>query len=134
AQPLPHVSPVPGGLRPGMSIYVQGVVPPRANRFRIDLGAGAEGPLALHVNPRFDQAAAVFNSRQGGAWGAEQRRPLGPLARGSPFELVISVTPGGYRLLLNGSDFEEFPHRLPPEQVTTVTVDGDVQLQAVNVL
>ncbi|XP_068766498.1 galectin-4-like [Struthio camelus] len=135
--PLPHVSPVAGGLRPGMAVYVQGLVPPHADRFRVDLaqGPGAGADVALHVNPRFGaEAQAVLNSRQAGCWGAEQRRSLGPLGPGRPFELVIAVTPAGYRVLVNGSDFEEFPHRLPPEQVTAVAVDGDVELQAVTVL
>ncbi|XP_064359092.1 galectin-4-like [Dromaius novaehollandiae] len=132
--PLPHVSPVAGGLRPGMAVYVQGVVAPNADRFRVDLGVGG-ADVALHLNPRFGrEAVAVLNSRTGGRWGAERRRPLGPLGPGCPFELVVTVTPAAYRILLNGSDFEEFPHRLPPEQVTAVTVDGDVQLQSVTVL
>ncbi|XP_053824516.1 galectin-4 [Vidua chalybeata] len=134
--PLPYVAPVPGGLWPGMAIYVQGVVAPQADRFRVNLAAGPEdgADLALHVNPRFGAGVAVLNSRRGGHWGDEQRRELHPLCAGGAFEMVISVTPEGYRILVNGTFYEEFPHRLPPERVTTVNVDGDLELHSASVL
>uniref|UniRef100_A0A674H257 Galectin n=1 Tax=Taeniopygia guttata TaxID=59729 RepID=A0A674H257_TAEGU len=119
-------------LRPGMAIYVQGVPAP----FRVNLAAGPEeeADVALHLNPRFGAGVAVLNSRRGGRWGDEQRRELHPLCPGGPFEIVISVTPEGYRILVNGTFYEEFPHRLPPELVTAVNVDGDLELGSVSVL
>ncbi|CAN8178230.1 unnamed protein product [Coccothraustes coccothraustes] len=134
--PLPYVAPVPGGLWPGMAIYVQGVVAPQPDWFRVNLATGPEeeADVALHVNPRFGAGVSVLNSRRGGRWGDEQRRELHPLCPGAPFEMVISVTPEGYRILVNGTFYEEFPHRLPPEQVTAVNVDGDLQLHSASVL
>ncbi|XP_066426742.1 galectin-4 [Molothrus aeneus] len=134
--PLPYVAPVPGGLWPGMAVYVQGVVTPQAEWFRVNLAAGPqeEADVALHVNPRFGAGLAVLNSRRGGHWGDEQRRELRPLCPGGAFEMVISVTPEGYRILVNGTFYEEFPHRLPPEQVTAVNVDGDLELHSASVL
>uniref|UniRef100_A0A674H981 Galectin n=1 Tax=Taeniopygia guttata TaxID=59729 RepID=A0A674H981_TAEGU len=123
-------------LRPGMAIYVQGVPAPQADWFRVNLAAGPEeeADVALHLNPRFGAGVAVLNSRRGGRWGDEQRRELHPLCPGGPFEIVISVTPEGYRILVNGTFYEEFPHRLPPELVTAVNVDGDLELGSVSVL
>ncbi|KAM6033203.1 galectin-4 [Chlamydotis macqueenii] len=135
--PLPYVAPVVGGLWPGMAIYVQGVVQPHADRFRVNLACGPEegADLALHLNPRFGgEGQAVLNSRRAGCWEQEQRRDLWPFACGMPFEIVIAVTPHGYRILVNGSPFEEFLHRLPAELVAAVTVDGDLELHAVTVL
>ncbi|XP_068280645.1 galectin-4 [Nyctibius grandis] len=134
--PVPYVAPVAGGLWPDMAVYVQGVVPPHADRFWVNLGGTGEGSdVALHVNPRLGgEGQAVLNSRRGGAWGQEQRRDLGPFAPGAPFELLIAVGPEGYRLLANGRPFAEFPHRLPAQDVAAVTVDGDVELHAVTVL
>ncbi|XP_039575726.1 galectin-4-like, partial [Passer montanus] len=37
-------------------------------------------------------------------------------------------------ILVNGTFYEEFPHRLPPEQVTAVNVDGDLELHSASVL
>uniref|UniRef100_A0A8C3NE60 Galectin n=1 Tax=Geospiza parvula TaxID=87175 RepID=A0A8C3NE60_GEOPR len=135
-QPLPYVAPVPGGLRPGMAVYVQGVVTPQPDWFRVNLATGPqeEADVALHVNARFGAGVSVLNSRRGGHWGDEQRRDLHPLCPGGPFEMVISVTPEGYRVLVNGTFYEEFPHRLPPEQVTAVNVDGDLELHSASVL
>ncbi|KAF1560137.1 Galectin-4, partial [Eudyptes schlegeli] len=135
--PLPYVAPVMGGLWPGMAIYVQGFVPPHADRFLVNLasGPGPEADLALHLNPRFGaEGQAVLNSRRGGQWEQEQRRDLQPFGPGRPFEIVITVTPHAYRILVNGSHFDEFPHRLPAEHVMAVTVDGDLELHAVTVL
>ncbi|XP_030826248.1 galectin-4 [Camarhynchus parvulus] len=134
--PLPYVAPVPGGLRPGMAVYVQGVVTPQPDWFRVNLATGPqeEADVALHVNARFGAGVSVLNSRRGGHWGDEQRRDLHPLCPGGPFEMVISVTPEGYRVLVNGTFYEEFPHRLPPEQVTAVNVDGDLELHSASVL
>ncbi|XP_031983377.1 galectin-4 [Corvus moneduloides] len=134
--PLPYVAPVFGGLWPGMAVYVQGVVKPQPDRFRINLATGPSeaADVALHLNPRFSGDVAVLNSRRGGCWGDEQRRELHPLCPGGPFEIVISVTPEGYRILVNGTFFDEFPHRLPPEQVAAVTVDGDLELHSASVM
>ncbi|XP_074875975.1 galectin-4 [Buteo buteo] len=135
--PLPYVTSVMGGLWPGMAVYVQGVVSPGADRFHVNLasGAGEGADLALHLNPRFGtEGQAVLNSRHGGEWGPEQCHDLQPFTPGTPFEIVITVTPHAYRILVNGSHFDEFPHRLPAEQVTAVTVDGDLELHAVTVL
>ncbi|XP_062368477.1 galectin-4 [Cinclus cinclus] len=134
--PLPYVAPVVGGLRPGMAIYIQGVVAAQPDWFRVNLALGAQddADVALHLNPRFQGGVTVLNSRRGGRWGDEQRRELHPLSAGGPFEMVISVTPEGYRILVNGTFYEQFPHRLPPEQVTAVTVDGDLELHSASVL
>ncbi|KAM3654594.1 galectin-7-like, partial [Ammospiza maritima maritima] len=134
--PLPYVAPVPGGLWPGMAVSVQGVVKVQAERFHVNLAMGPheDADIALHVNPRFGSGVSVLNSRRGGSWGDEQRRDLHPLCPGTPFEMIISVTPEGYRILVNGTFYEELPHRLPPEHVTAVTVDGDLELHSASVL
>ncbi|XP_051632461.1 LOW QUALITY PROTEIN: galectin-4-like [Manacus candei] len=134
--PLPYVAPVAGGLHPGMAIYVQGVVAHHAKSFCVNLTSGPEegSDVALHVNPRFSGGVLVLNSRRGKHWGDEQRQDPQPLHPGGPFELVINVTPHGYRLLVNGSHYAEFPHRLPPESVGAVTVSGDLELHSASVL
>uniref|UniRef100_A0A8D0FZ64 Galectin n=1 Tax=Strix occidentalis caurina TaxID=311401 RepID=A0A8D0FZ64_STROC len=100
-QPLPYVAPVMGGLRPGMAVCVQGLVPPHADRFRVNLASGPEdeADLALHLNPRFGaEGQVVLNSRFGGQWGPEQCRDLQAFVPGTPFEIVIAVTPQDYRV------------------------------------
>ncbi|XP_014749732.1 PREDICTED: galectin-4-like [Sturnus vulgaris] len=69
-------------------------------RLRVNLSTGPDdgSDLALHLNPRFQQGVTVFNSRRHGRWEDEKRRELHPLCPGAPFEMVISVTPEGYRV------------------------------------
>ncbi|XP_074786769.1 galectin-4 [Athene noctua] len=135
--PLPYVAPVMGGLRPGMAICVQGLVLPHADRFQVNLASGPEdeADLALHLNPRFGaEGQVVLNSRSGGQWGPEQRRDLQALVPGTLFEIIVTVTPQDYRILVNSRPLDDFPHRLPPERVAAVTVDGDLELHSVTVL
>uniref|UniRef100_A0A8C5TYQ7 Galectin n=1 Tax=Malurus cyaneus samueli TaxID=2593467 RepID=A0A8C5TYQ7_9PASS len=119
-----------GGVTVGVS---EGVPCPQDVRGTL---AGPEdgADVALHLNPRFGGGVAVLNSRRGGHWGDERRRELHPFCAGSPFEIVINVTPEAYRILVNGTFFDEFPHRLPPEQVTAVTVSGDLELHSASVM
>ncbi|XP_063038551.1 galectin-4-like [Melospiza melodia melodia] len=134
--PLPYVAPVPGGLWPSMAVSVQGVVKAQAERFRVDLALSTleEADIALHINPRFGAGVTVFNSRRGGRWEEELSRDLAPLQRGKVFEMIIVVTPEGYRILVNGSFYQMFPHRMPPENVKALTVAGDLELLSASVM
>uniref|UniRef100_A0A8B9NFP9 Galectin n=1 Tax=Accipiter nisus TaxID=211598 RepID=A0A8B9NFP9_9AVES len=70
-------------------------------RFHVNLasGAGEGADVALHLNPRFGtEGQAVLNSRHGGEWGPEQCHDLQPFMPGTPFEIVINVTPHAYRV------------------------------------
>ncbi|KAM7004134.1 galectin-4-like [Passerculus sandwichensis] len=134
--PLPYSAPVPGGLRPGMAVSVQGVARVQADRFSINLATSTleEADIALHVNPRFGDGVTVFNSCRGGRWGDELSRDLPPLNRGRSFEMVISVTTEGYRILVNGTFYQMFSHRMPLENVKALTVDGDLELHSTSVM
>ncbi|XP_030400456.1 galectin-4 [Gopherus evgoodei] len=135
--PLPHAAPIAGGLRPGMSIYVQGTVPHHTKRFRVNFSCGpAKGAdIALHFNPRFDSGdKIVFNSFQHGKWAKEEYKHEMPFRKGQHFEMVFSITPEGYRIMVNGAPCYEFRHRIPPERVQVVDVDGDLELQSLNVM
>ncbi|KAM7004133.1 galectin-4-like [Passerculus sandwichensis] len=134
--PLPYVAPVHGGLWPNMAVSVQGVVKARADWFRVNLALSTleEADIALHVNPRFGAGVSVFNSRRGGSWEEELSRDLPPLQRGKVFEMIIIVTPEGYRILVNGTFYQMFSHRMPPENVKALTVAGDLELISASVM
>ncbi|XP_034648611.1 galectin-4, partial [Trachemys scripta elegans] len=135
--PLPHAVPIAGGLRPGMSIYVQGMVPHHTKRFRVNFSCGPEkgANIALHFNPRFDSGdKIVLNSFQRGNWAKEEHKHDMPFHKGQHFEMVFNITPEGYRITVNGAPCYEFRHRIPPEHVQVVDVDGDLELQSLNVI
>ncbi|XP_072288030.1 galectin-4-like [Pyxicephalus adspersus] len=133
--PIPCRSPVYGGLRPGMAIYITGMVPHHANTFAVNLGCGQHDgtDVALHFNPRFQgKDRVIFNSFQSGSWGSEEKRKDGfPFHKGGHFEMNILVNPGGYQIIVNGAPFYEFRHRIPMERVECVHVAGDVTIQSI---
>ncbi|XP_028920640.1 galectin-4 [Ornithorhynchus anatinus] len=132
---LPYNSPIPGGLQPGMSVYIQGNADEKMKRFCVNFkaGSGSEADIAFHFNPRFDGwDKVVFNSFQGGRWCNEEKKRSMPFHRGSHFELVFLVTNEHYKVVVNGNPFYEFGHRLPPQMVTHLHVDGDLSLQSIN--
>uniref|UniRef100_A0A8D2HGL3 Galectin n=1 Tax=Urocitellus parryii TaxID=9999 RepID=A0A8D2HGL3_UROPR len=134
---LPYNQPIPGGLRIGMSIYIQGVADEKMQRFQVNFAVG-QGPgadIAFHFNPRFDGwDKVVFNSQQGGRWGDEERKRSMPFSKGAPFELVFMILAEHYKVVVNGDPFYEFRHRLPLQMVTHLQVNGDLRLQSINFL
>ncbi|XP_019900129.1 galectin-6 isoform X1 [Esox lucius] len=134
---IPYVGPIYGGLRSGMSVYIQGVIPHHITRFFINLQCGeAEGSdIAFHFNPRFDGwDKVVFNSCQGGKWGSEEKTHNMPFSKADAFEMVIIVNQEGYQVTVNGKDFHKFKHRLPVERVCALHIGGDVSIQTINVI
>uniref|UniRef100_A0A8C8VIP2 Galectin n=1 Tax=Pelusios castaneus TaxID=367368 RepID=A0A8C8VIP2_9SAUR len=109
-------------------------VPP--SRFRVNFSCGQQPgtDIALHFNPRFEHGdKVVFNSFQG-SWGREEHKKDVPFHKGQPFELVFVITGEGYKITVNGAPYYEFRHRIPPERVQVVDVDGDLTLQSLNIL
>ena len=134
-QTLPYHNPIPGGLRVGMSIYMQGVASEHMKRFFVnfEVGQGQGADVAFHFNPRFDGwDKVVLNSKQNGSWGNEERKMSMPFRKGAAFELVFMVMMEHFKVVVNGTPFHEFKHRIPLQMVTHLHVDGDLMLQSIN--
>ncbi|XP_056139873.1 galectin-4-like [Lampris incognitus] len=134
---IPYRGPISGGLREGVSIYIQGSLPEDMSRFHINLTCGQteDGDVALHFNPRFDGwDKVVFNTKQNGSWESEDSTHDMPFSKGKAFEVVIQATGQGYRIKVNGRDFYTFPHRLPMERVCGLHIAGEVLIQTINVI
>ncbi|XP_008072575.1 galectin-4 [Carlito syrichta] len=132
---LPYYKPIPGGLSVGMSIYIQGVASEHMKRFFVNFVVGQDpgSDIALHFNPRFDGwDKVVLNTLQGGKWGSEEKKRSMPFRKGAAFELVFMVLAEHYKVVVNGSPFYEYGHRLPLQMVTHLQVDGDLELQSIN--
>ncbi|XP_057568707.1 galectin-4 [Hippopotamus amphibius kiboko] len=132
---LPYHTPIPGGLRIGMSIYIQGVANEHMKRFFVnfEVGQSPEADVAFHFNPRFDGwDKVVLNTKQDGKWGNEEKKRSMPFSKGSAFELVFMVLAEHYKVVVNGNPFYEFGHRMPLQMVTHLRVDGDLKLQSIN--
>ncbi|XP_021021846.1 galectin-6-like [Mus caroli] len=134
---LPFKRPIPGGLSVGMSVYIQGMAKENMRRFHVNFAVGQDdgADVAFHFNPRFDGwDKVVFNTMQSRQWGKEEEKKSMPFQKGKHFELVFMVMPEHYKVVVNGSSFYEYGHRLPVQMVTHLQVDGDLELQSINFL
>ncbi|KAI4889226.1 hypothetical protein NFI96_022673 [Prochilodus magdalenae] len=134
---IPYVGPIYGGLRAGMSLYIQGKIHHHINRFHVNLQCGEfEGcDIAFHLNPRFDfWDKVVFNTFQNGSWEGEEKVTHMPFHKGEHFELVIVVNTEGYQISINGKDFYLFQHRMPLERVCALEIGGDVSIDTINII
>ncbi|XP_066874423.1 galectin-4 isoform X2 [Kogia breviceps] len=98
---LPYHRPIPGNLRVGMSIYIQGVANEHMKRFFVnfEVGQGPEADVAFHFNPRFDGwDKVVFNTKQNRNWGKEEKKRSMPFSKGAAFELVFMVLAEHYKV------------------------------------
>ncbi|XP_060113947.1 galectin-4 [Heteronotia binoei] len=130
--PLPCSKPVPYGLRAGMSVYVQGMIPHTTDSFRVNFTSGSD--IVLHFNPRFKgHDSIVLNSCHGGKWGKEERHNMS-LQLGQHFEIIFIINNDHFQIMVNRNPFCEFKHRMPIERVQEVNVDGDMELQSLTVL
>lgn len=71
-------------------------------RFHVNLlcGEEQEADAALHFNPRLDTSEVVFNTKEQGKWGREERGAGIPFRRGEPFEVLLIATEEGYKVSL----------------------------------
>ncbi|KAL0972717.1 hypothetical protein UPYG_G00193860 [Umbra pygmaea] len=134
---IPYLGPIYGGLRCGMSIYVQGVVPHHATRFHMNLQCTQmEGcDIGFHISPCFrGWDKVVFNHFQGDRWGSEEKTHHMPFRKGEIFEMVIIVDQECYEVRVNGEHFHRFNHRMPVESLNFLQISGDITIQTINVI
>ncbi|XP_077087032.1 uncharacterized protein LOC143738852 [Siphateles boraxobius] len=126
---LPYVGPISGGLKEGMALYLQGVVPTNADRFRIDFKTGTtdKHDIAFHFNPRMNRKVAM-NSFRNGRWEAEESVSDNPFKKGEAFEMFTIIKPEGYQVYVNGKEQYTFKHRMPLEKVSALNIIGDVSV------
>ncbi|XP_026086128.1 uncharacterized protein LOC113061324 [Carassius auratus] len=127
---LPYVAPISGGLREGMALYLQGVVPTNADRFEINFktGQSSNDDIAFHFNPRMDQKVAM-NSLIKGSLGTEEIVSDNPFKKGEAFEMFTVMKSEGYQVYVNGKELYTFKHRIPLEKVSTLNFSGDVAVK-----
>ncbi|XP_069799388.1 galectin-4 [Dendropsophus ebraccatus] len=135
---VPFKQPIFGGLRPGMSVHIQGMVPHHVNRFHVNFLCGQHNgaDIAFHFNPRWDgKDKVVFNSFQSGSWGHEEKKKdKFPFHKGGHFELAFFANLGGFQVNINGSHFYDYSHRIPLERVDCVQVEGDVTIRSLSIV
>jgi hypothetical protein len=113
----------PRGFDIGASITCNGVMDKGDDRFSLNLGIGigdslGDGEIALHVNPRFQASGQadtlVLNTREGGAWGTEDRDTVPPFRVAQAFQVSILATADGYQVAFPGHPYAQ--HIMHPFQ------------------
>uniref|UniRef100_A0A9L0K1Q6 Galectin n=1 Tax=Equus asinus TaxID=9793 RepID=A0A9L0K1Q6_EQUAS len=121
-------------LKPGECLRVRGEVAPDAKSFVLNLGKDSDN-LCLHFNPRFnmhgDANTIVCNSKDGGAWGTEQRESAFPFQPGSVMEVCISFDKADLTITLPDGYSFKFPNRLNLEAVNYLSANGDFKIKCV---
>ncbi|XP_008142870.1 galectin-1 [Eptesicus fuscus] len=121
-------------LKPGQRLRVQGEIAPEAKSFSLNLGKD-DNNMCLHFNPRFnmhgDINTIVCNSKDGGAWGAEQRESAFPFQPGSVAEVCISFDQADLTIQLPDGHSFKFPNRLNLEAINYLTAEGDFMIKCV---
>ncbi|XP_050619189.1 galectin-9 isoform X2 [Macaca thibetana thibetana] len=132
---IPFSGTIQGGLQDGLQITVNGtVLSSSGSRFAVDFQTGFSGnDIAFHFNPRFEDGGyVVCNTRQNGSWGPEERKMHMPLQKGMPFDLCFLVQSSDFKVMVNGSLFVQYFHRVPFHRVDTISVNGAVQLSYIS--
>ncbi|XP_053545063.1 galectin-4-like [Bombina bombina] len=112
-----------------MNIYLQGTIPTHHESFtlRFSMGQQEGSDVAFHMKACYDgRDRVVFNSYEAGAWMEEELKKEMPFPPGELFMLNVEVHEKEYQVLVNGSPFYNFTHRLPLGQVNQLRVDGDI--------
>ncbi|XP_053478555.1 uncharacterized protein LOC128606449 [Ictalurus furcatus] len=126
---IPYIGAVCGGIKPGMALYVEGMVPANGNQFSINFQAGQNNSddVPLTFNPRIGHYV-YLNSCRNGVWEKEQLAAEKPFMRGTAFNVLIFISSKGYEMYVNGWRHCTFTHRIPFDRVTTLHIWGDVSI------
>lgn len=92
------------------------------------------GDIGFHLSARFDERLVVRNSRQNMIWGPEEREPrVMPLVAGRDFQAMLLCEENAYKVAINGKHFVEFLHRVPYSCCGVLNIDGQVNIDRIEV-
>uniref|UniRef100_A0A3B4CW64 Galectin n=1 Tax=Pygocentrus nattereri TaxID=42514 RepID=A0A3B4CW64_PYGNA len=129
---IPFVGPIPGGLRPGMALYFQGVpffCIPYSVVINLKLGPKDGDDIAFHFNARINNSV-VRDSCRNGKWEGPEETQWCPIVRGSAFDIFITLI-FSFQAYVNGQKNCFFKHRMPVEKVTTLNIKGEVIMNTI---
>ena len=127
-------------FRPGSKLFINGASL-GGQRFSIYFLCGPsferdDVALVVDVRTNFGNQhnAVVCNSRTGGAWGAEQPGSGEfPFPPNKDFEMVVKVKEDAIKIVVDDEKVAQISHRIRPERVTFLNIQGDVRLNSVRV-
>ncbi|XP_072495847.1 galectin-9B-like [Notamacropus eugenii] len=131
---IPVSGPAPGIIQYGQAIIVNGsVLRSGGDSFSVDFQNGTDGSnIPFSLTARFiKESCVVFNTKQNGSWGTEEKKMEQPFQRGEPFQIQFQVHSTAFKVIVNGTYFYEYQHRVPFDQVDTISFNGVVKVSYV---
>ncbi|XP_066435924.1 galectin-9-like [Eleutherodactylus coqui] len=129
---VPFQSAILGGIAVGKTVRIQGQAHSNAGWFAVNFIC-SNNDIAFHFNPRFsDGNVTVCNTKQGGDWGAEERRHKMPFKQNTYFDITITVMGHAFQVNHNGEYLLEYRHRLPFQNIQSIQIAGDLNLGCVS--
>ncbi|XP_075220650.1 tectonin beta-propeller repeat-containing peroxin 23 isoform X2 [Lycorma delicatula] len=124
------------GFPPSSRICFTGVVLDSAERFHVDFQCNYQSSasnnkavdVAFHFNPRFTEEIIVRNTKIDGNWGHEEREGALVFSKGSTFVLDIYCWEEAFKVVVNGSVYCYYEHRIKPHLITHVAICGSVDV------
>jgi hypothetical protein len=84
---------------------------------------------AVHINPRLDEKAIVFNCQAGGEWMTEERTSSLPsVCLSSTLTVNLLLENKKVRFAVNGSHLYLFEHGQSLDHLTALLIEGDVRV------
>jgi len=132
---IPYLGLIPGGVRHGTIIRINGLMPYGGNRFGINLQTGAatrpRDDSALHLSVRPTEPVIVRNHCENQVWGTEERFGGCPIYPGQSFEILILAEYSAYKIAINGVHFCHFNHRFSMQRVSFISVESDITVTSI---
>jgi hypothetical protein len=128
---MPYSSDINVG--PGKRLLMSGVPDKGCDRFHINL-VTRNGDTALQFNPRFNEKDIIRNSKIGGEWGTEEREGKFTMVKNQAVDICIQNEEYSFQVYINEEHYCAFAHRIPPDQVSSIEIDGEFDLQSVLVV
>uniref|UniRef100_A0A1I7UUB8 Galectin n=1 Tax=Caenorhabditis tropicalis TaxID=1561998 RepID=A0A1I7UUB8_9PELO len=118
------------GLTPGKRLDISAL--PKGKRVNINLYRENK-EYALQVSIRYNEGAVVRNAMTSNVWGKEEREGKMLLDKKQVFDITIINEEFSFQIFLNNQRFTTFAHRGSPNDIKTLEIDGDVEIQTVTI-
>lgn len=131
--PLPYLSRLEGnGLEPGQTVIIKGIE--IGDHFNVSFLTSANfesSEIPFHISIRLKDKVAIFNDRQGGKWGKEEKKKE-PFKEGENVDLRVRAHDNKFEVYANLKSIGEFEYRQPLNSINHLYIDGTLELHTVS--
>lgn len=117
-------------LTPGKRLDISAM--PTGKRVNVNLYRQND-EYALQISIRYDEGAIVRNAMNSNVWGKEEREGGFPLSKNEIFDLTIINELHSFQIFVNNKRFATFAHRGSPNDIGTLGIDGNADVQTVRI-